>query len=274
MWEVRTIADCLQGALDVQRMDFPRNLFDPIELQKEIRVLRAFSAHDANTLESGKALDSERVVQIARLADANVEYVQNYVDIYLESHPKRLAAFMNLELNVGIWMRACKPSFFALPKRPFFRGNTFYHHTGFSRDDEYGYDGKALLLNPACSVVENKISISEVRYGGLGYGYHLDGAANPPAPPFLLTDRVDMRVIYHGKVQIDPLKRAKKVFDHNSDGGEFSICERDWIGILHHYGASRGPELTAFSYALSRLPGVVHPFFAEGHDCIGKISLV
>jgi hypothetical protein len=141
-----------------------------------------------------------------------------------------------------------------------------YH--GFGSENVRGYSGMVQLISDKVNAVVFT-EISQVHYSRQGFQWQIKSQEKLPDPPFLITDNLNMHVIFSGFVCLD---EEQDIIDtHRQDGEYHSICADLWFGIAT-VKKERKVHLTAFSDNFQVKVNSGDSLYSPEYDCLmGKI---
>ena len=103
-----------------------------------------------------------------------------------------------------------------------------------------------------------------------GYGWVVK-TATIPEPPFLITDKLDARIIYNGLIRIEPTPGTMEELEESEGFISYPVASQDWFGILTYEGTNR-IHLLAFSDKESEKLSDSDVFSTENEWVLGEIA--
>jgi hypothetical protein len=142
---------------------------------------------------------------------------------------------------------------------------------GFSNKDR-NYNGIVLLINSRIKL-EKQLLISLSHFSGQGLRWVLEFEDELPTSPFLITDNLDVNVIFDGYIR---LGEDQDVIDFdNSTNLNYSIISDNWFGIatVEADRVDRCVRLLAFSKNSQKMINTGDNLYSPEYDCsMGKIE--
>jgi hypothetical protein len=142
---------------------------------------------------------------------------------------------------------------------------------GFGNEDKK-YNGTLVLINSRVKL-EKKLLISLSHFSGEGLRWILEFEGELPIPPFLITDNLDVHVIFDGYIR---LGEEQDVIDFdNSTNLNYSIISDNWFGIatVEVERVNRYVRLLAFSENSQKMISTGDNLYSPEYDCsMGKIE--
>lgn len=145
--------------------------------------------------------------------------------------------------GVAIWVKEGEP-YPQFPSNSIVFGTPFDGAWGFGDDNIEEYFGLVAFISLESKRIQSA-KMSLIHRFSKGYGWVVK-TETIPEPPFLITDKLDARIIYNGLIGIEPTPGTMEELEESEGFVSYPVASQDWFGILTYEGTNR-IHLLAFS---------------------------